>query len=368
MGRANLMKKIAVNMLPFTNRLPGTGNYIKRLLFFLQKLDTENEYFLYFGNCDEPNDLFGIHAGNFNVIKCGKFESKLKRILYEQFIFPFRISRLKPDYLFCPSVAVPILSFSGAKVITTIHDLIPFVFKEKYSLVQRSYINLISYLSAKKADKILTVSENSKKDIIKFLGIKEDKIKVLYNFLPPDILKPDNIPRENFFITVSTINPGKNLERLFEAFSEFHTCNRDYKLYIIGGKGWNYESIFSKVKELNMEKAIIFLGYLKDDDLYKYYQTAKALVYVSTYEGFGIPPLEALHFNCPVVVSNISSLPEVVGEAGFLVDPYNVNSIAEGMTKCTDESKIAEKIKYFPDQIKKFDGETETNKFLNLIK
>ena len=362
------MKKIAINMLPFTNRLPGTGNYIKRLLFFLQKLDSENNYYLFFGNCDDPNGLFGIYAENFTIIKCSKFKSKLKRILYEQFIFPFRLSRLNPDYLFCPSVAVPLLSFSGAKIITTIHDLIPFVFKEKYSFIQRSYINLISYLSAKKADTILTVSENSKKDIIKFLNIKEDKIKVLFNFLPPDIPEPEKLSRENFFITVSTINPGKNLERLFEAFNIFHTNNKDFKLFVIGGKGWNYKSIFSKVKELNLDKAIIFLGYLRDDDLYKYYQTAKALVYVSTYEGFGIPPLEALHFNCPVAVSNISSLPEVVGKAGFLVDPYNVNSIADGMVKCTDESQIAEKIKYFPDQIKKFDGETETKKFLYLIK
>ncbi|HXK50481.1 MAG TPA: glycosyltransferase family 1 protein [Clostridiales bacterium] len=362
------MKKIAINMLPFTNRLPGTGNYIKRLLFFLQKLDTQNNYYLYFGNCDDPKGLFGICADNFSIIKCGKFESKLKRIFYEQFIFPSRIAKLKPDYLFCPSVAVPVFLFSGTKIITTIHDLIPFVFKEKYSFVQRSYINLISYLSAKKADKILTVSENSKKDIIKFLHIKEEKIKVLYNFLSSDMPEKKNQPRENFFITVSTINPGKNLEKLFEAFNVFHDINSNFKLYVIGGKGWNYESIFLKVKELNMEKAIIFLGYLKDDELYKYYQKAKALVYVSTYEGFGIPPLEALHFNCPVVVSNISSLPEVVGEAGFLVDPYNVNSIAEGMTQCTDESKIAEKLKYFPDQLNKFDGETETKKFLSLIR
>jgi glycosyltransferase involved in cell wall biosynthesis len=368
MGRAYFMKKIAINMLPFTNRLPGTGNYIKRLLFFLQKLDTENNYYLYFGNCDDPKNLFGIYEDNFSIIKCGMFDSKLKRILYEQFIFPIRIAKLKPDILFCPSVAVPILSFSGAKVITTIHDLIPFVFKEKYSFVQRSYINLISYLSAKKADKVLTVSENSKKDIIKFLHIKEEKIKVLYNFLPPDMPEKENQPRENFFITVSTINPGKNLERLFEAFNIFHAKNRDFKLYVIGGKGWNYESIFLKVKQLEMENSIIFLGYLKDDELYQYYQKAKALVYVSTYEGFGIPPLEALHFNCPTVVSNISSMPEVVGEAGFLVDPYNVNSIADGMAKCTDAAQVSEKLKNFPDQLKKFDGETETKKFLSLIK
>ncbi len=362
------MKKIAINMLPFKNRLPGTGNYIKRLLFFLQKLDTENNYFLYFGNCDDPKDLFGIYADNFSIIKCGKFESKLIRILNEQFIFPFRIGKLKPDILFCPSVAVPLLSFSGAKIITTIHDLIPFLFKKKYSFVQRSYINLISYLSAKKADKVLTVSENSKKDIIKFLNIKEEKIKVLYNFLPPEMPEKNNQPRENFFITVSTINPGKNLERLFEAFNIFHANNGDFKLYVIGGKGWNYESIFLKVKQLELDKAIIFLGYLKDDDLYKYYQMAKALVYVSIYEGFGIPPLEALHFNCPVVVSNTSSLPEVVGKAGFLVDPYNVNSIADGMYKCTDEAQISEKLKFIPDQLKKFNGETETKKLLTLIK
>jgi glycosyltransferase involved in cell wall biosynthesis len=367
MGRAYFMKKIAINMLPFRDRLTGTGYYIKRLLHHLQQMDKDNEYYLFFGNIKDPSVLFNINAENFKIITYPSLNSKVKRIFFEQAIFPFILKKLRPNTLFCPSVAVPLFSFSGAKIITTIHDLIPFVFKNKYSFIQRNYFNLISYLSAKKADIILTVSENSKKDIIKFLNIKEEKIKVLYNFLPPDMPQKKEIEREKFFITVSTVQPGKNLERLFEAYSIFSKIHPEYELLVIGGKGWKSEPIYKKVETLKINEKIKFVGYVDDAQLAVYYQKAKALVYVSLYEGFGIPPLEAMNYNCPVVVSNVSSLPEVVGEAGIMVHPYNILSILDGMKSVLNENFVNEKKMHFSVQLEKFKGITETRKLIQFF-
>ena len=369
MGRASFMKKIAINMLPFRDRLTGTGYYIKRLLHHLQKMDKDNKYYLFFGNIKDPSNLFNLNSENFKITTYPSLNSKIKRIFFEQLIFPFIIKKLKPDTLFCPSVAVPLLSFSGAKIITTIHDLIPFVFKEKYSFFQRQYFNYISLLSAKKSDIILTVSENSKKDIMKFLKIKESKIKVLYNFLTEDssLKSVSDDKRGNFFITVSTVQPGKNLERLFEAFSEFSKIHPDYELIVIGGKGWKSDPIYKKVESLEIKNKIKFIGYVDDAQLSMYYKKAKALIYVSIYEGFGIPPLEALSYNCPVVVSNTSSLPEVVGKAGILIDPYDTVSILYGMKTALLEDIVNEKKEYFRIQLEKFNGTTETKKLIQFF-
>ncbi|MBN2857348.1 MAG: glycosyltransferase family 4 protein [Candidatus Delongbacteria bacterium] len=293
--------------------------------------------------------------------------SKTKRIFFEQFLFPFKLNSLKPEILFCPSVAVPILNFTKTKIITTIHDLIPFVFKEKYSFFQRYYFNIISYLSAKKANIILTVSENSKKDIIRFLKIPAEKIYIIYNFLDKYNLHGITDQREKYFITVSTVQPGKNLERLFEAFSLFVQSNNDFSLYVIGGKGWKSDPIYKKVEVLGIKDKIIFLGYVKDKDLANYYKTSTALLYVSLYEGFGIPPLEAMSYNCPVVVSKTSSLPEVVGKAGIMVDPYDIRSILEGMNSVIDAKVVYGRKKYFSEQLDKFNSKHETQKLLNIF-
>lgn len=367
MERTPSMKKIAINMLPFRDRLTGTGYYIKRLLHHLQQMDKDNEYFLFFGNIKDPAVLFNIHAENFKIITYTSLNSKLKRIFFEQVVFPFILKKLRPDTLFCPSVAVPLFSFSGVKIITTIHDLIPFVFKNKYGFIQRNYFNMISYLSARKAEIILTVSDNSKKDIIKFLHTKEEKVRVLYNFLPPDMPQKKEAEREKFFITVSTVQPGKNLERLFEAYSIFSKIHPEYELLVIGGKGWKSEPIYKKVETLNIKNKIRFLGYIDDAQLAMYYQKAKALVYVSLYEGFGIPPLEAMNYNCPVVVSNVSSLPEVVGDAGILVDPCNTLSILNGMKTALSEEIVNKKKEYYRIQLEKFNGTTETEKLIQFF-
>ncbi len=354
-------KKIAVNLLPFDEKLTGTGYFFLRLFREILILDKVNFYELHVSKRIPLIEEFRTFQ-NVSIIEHNIKDSKAQRIFYEQFIFPFKF---KSDVLFSPSVAIPILfRFSAKKYITTIHDIVPFVFK-KYGTVQQFYVETITRLSALVSDKIITVSENSKNDLKKYLNISEDKILVVYNTITPCDFNQKLIEnKENFFITVSTVQPGKNLIRLIEAFALFSETVKNYKLILVGNLGWQYEEIITLINKLKLNDQVNFSGYVNDDELENLYRRAKALVYVSLYEGFGIPPLEAMNYNCPVVVSNVSSIPEVVGEAGIYVNPYSVEDIANGLHKSLGINFDLFKLKAL-EQVKKFNPKTEALKFLS---
>lgn len=357
-------KKVIVNLLPFDQKLSGTGYFFFRLFKEVLRLDSLNYYELHL-SCNI--DVFSCFesAPNVKFIYHNLPKSKVARVIYEQLIFPFKI---RGDIFFSPSVAIPfVFQFSVKNYITVIHDVVPFIFK-KYSLLQQIYVKLITRICAYRSDIIITVSENSKEDIIKYLKVDEGKIFIIYNFLNEYRSLPvGEHLRENFFITVSTVQPGKNLLRLIESFHLFYVQNPDYKLYIVGNLGWNYKDIISLVDQYKMKENILFLGYVTDESLEKLYCSARALLYVSLYEGFGIPPLEAMSYNCPIVVSNVSSLPEVVGEAGIYVNPYDINDILNGINEVINIDLVYYRIKS-TIQCKKFDGYVEAKKFLELIK
>lgn len=354
-------KKIAVNLLPFDERLTGTGYFFLRLFREVLILDKITIYELHVSK-KIPLIEELVFFSNVVIIHHAIKDSKIQRIFYEQLIFPFKF---KSDVLFSPSVAIPIFfRFSAKKYITTIHDIVPFVFK-KYGRFQQFYVETITKLSALVSDKIITVSENSKNDIKKYLHISEDKIAVVYNTIVPSVIisTPINI-KENYFITVSTVQPGKNLLRLIEAFGLFSETVKDYKLIIVGNLGWQYEDVIVLIHKLKLDDQVRFSGYVTDEELESLYRKAKALLYVSLYEGFGIPPLEAMNYNCPVVVSNISSIPEVVGDVGIYVDPYSVQDITRGIYESLNVNLHLYRWNAM-EQVRKFDPQTEALKFLS---
>ena len=201
--------------------------------------------------------------------------------------------------------------------------------------------------SIKKAAKIITISQSSKADIVKYYKVPDEKVVVTYPGVEEEF-KPQ--PKEKieavkikyrisgeYILYVGTLQPRKNLTGLIEAFkkitqnSELRTQN--FQLVIVGKKGWQYGQIFKKVQELNLEDKVIFTGFVKDADLQALYSGAKCFINISLWEGFGIPVAEAMACGLPVVVSNTSSLPEVAGGAGILVNPESVNEIAAGIAK-----------------------------------
>lgn len=360
--------RVFVNMLMFDERLSGTGYFTKRLLKQLQLLDSESEFILLTsGKIVDPHSFFEITASNFRIHRFSYIKKVIVRIIFEQLVLPFRISH---GIFYSPSVSLPVLPMYKIRKVTTIHDLIPFVFPKKYPFFQRQYFNIISKLSARSSSRVITVSQNSKNDIVRFLNIPEKKIIIVHNFMEITVTETYNPEiREDFFIAVSTIQPGKNLESVIESFHRFiKESGRSTKLFIIGSYGWLYQSILDKVSYFKMENQIVFTGYVDEDKLVDFYRRSSGLIYLSYYEGFGIPPLEALSYGCPVLVSDNSSLPEVAGKAGIYADPYDKESIYRGILKLADKQYVKELSSHFRDEVIKFNPIEEISKLISCFR
>lgn len=246
--------------------------------------------------------------------------------------------------------------FDG-KIVTTIHDMSHRIFPQYHPrrrvLLLRAFENRL-----RQADRLITDSEYSRGEIVDLLKVPEDRVTVIYlgagsQYKPLSISQDRqielqakyNLP-DQFLLYVGTIEPRKNLERLIEAYYQYkqEEPNSGVKLVLAGGKGWLFEGIFARVKELHLEQNIVFTGYVDSEDLPFLYNMALAFIYPSLYEGFGMPPLEAMSCGTPVISSSTSSIPEVVGEAGILVDPYQVNDLAAAISKVAGSVSLQDEL------------------------
>jgi glycosyltransferase involved in cell wall biosynthesis len=249
--------------------------------------------------------------------------------------------------------------FKNKKTVVTIHDCTPLVFPEIYPPGMRGKIKFfLQKLSLKTVSAVIADSECSKKDIVQFLGVAKEKIKVIYLAADSDYKKipqegrwPAMIRKkydlgENFLLYVGDVNPNKNLERLLRAFARLP---QDYDLVLVGKAFKNLRlsevrRITALVKELGIKKRVKFPGFVPGSDLAKIYNLAKVFCLPSLYEGFGLSILEAMACGCPVLTGNVSSMPEVAGEAAVLVDPNSEESILDGLKKLTSDSKLCDQL------------------------
>jgi glycosyltransferase involved in cell wall biosynthesis len=241
--------------------------------------------------------------------------------------------------------------FRHARTVYTLHDLIFLNYPEYHKAYNRWYLTLTMPLYLKAADMIVTPSECSKQDAIKYYGLPESKIKVIYEAPAPTfkpLINPTDLDRvrqtyhlpEKYILHVATIEPRKNLNRLLEAFKPLLVDWPDLKLVLVGKKGWLYESFFQHIHTLGLEECVIFPGYIEEVDLPAIYQLAKIFAFPSLYEGFGLGPIEAMACGTPVVSSNSSSLPEVVGEAGLQVDPIDTAALSTALRRLLEDSEL----------------------------
>lgn len=328
----------------------GIGTYIRNILIELSRLDRTTEYVVL---C-RPDDLDAgdVLGQNFRMVP----ETAPLYSISEQIKIPLSLAREKvrlvhePHYVLPPAIQ--------CRSVVTIHDCIHLMFPQ-YLPGRLAYVYAKGsmWAATRKADRILTVSEASKRDILRFFDVPPDKVEVIYNAIDERFLAPANVERmdlvrqryqldDPFVMYVGNIKPHKNIERLIEAFGRARAQSPDnLKLIIIGDEISKYPALRQSVHKHKLDKHVRFLGFQPMETLAAFYRLARAFVFPSLYEGFGLPPLEAMACGSPVVTSNVSSLPEVAGGAALLVDPYDVEAIAHGIVRAvTDDALRADLI------------------------
>jgi len=227
------------------------------------------------------------------------------------------------------------------------------------------------------ADAVIAISESTRRDAIRLYGMDEEKIRVIYEGVSPrfcvaspeaiSVVRQKHSLPESFILSVGTIEPRKNLTSLLGAYRALKNQGAEWKLVIVGKKGWLYEGFFSRLRELGLENEVIFPGFVPDEDLPAFYSAADLFVFPSLYEGFGLPVLEAMACGAPVITSNTSSLPEVAGEAALLVDPTSVEELAGGMRRVLESKELRDELRAKgPKQAAKFRWENAARETLSV--
>jgi len=253
--------------------------------------------------------------------------------------------------------------FLNNPFIVTVHDLVRSCFSFTKETITERILLKLDIRGIKRASHIIAVSHSTKNDLIKYLKIPDNRISVVYNGVDHNIFKPYDVKLVDkpYILYVGSERPRKNLGRLFQAFAKLKGDFPELKLVKIGapGRSGKYRSdVMRQLDSLGITREVIFAGHISELELAHYYSPAALLAYPSLYEGFGLPPLEAMACGCPVVTSNTSSLPEVVGKAGIMVDPHNTDSLAQAMRRVLTDSELSDNmIRKGLEQSKKFSWE-----------
>lgn len=388
---------IGIDARFFGPRGKGLGRYTQKLIESLEKIDQENDYVVF------------LRRGNFNEFQ--PQNRRFKKILAdyywysfaEQFFLPLKIYRQKIDLMHWPHFNVPIFYFGP--YVVTIHDLIlqHFSTRRASSLGPLKYwfkylaYKIVIWLALKRARKIITVSQYVKKDIINLFKIKPEKIVVTYEGAPiknpkSEIPKRDAVPSglcvrnpkqsvekykidSPFLLYVGNAYPHKNLERLVNAFGILiKDYKQDLQLVLVGEEDYFYRRLHQDVHlsilySIESLARIIFTGFVSDEELTALYQNAKLYVFPSLCEGFGLPPLEAMSYGVPVVSSNLTCLPEILGEAAIYFNPLDPADMAEKINQVLMDENLRENLiaKGF-EQIKKYSWRKMAEETLKIYK
>ena len=323
----------------------GIGEYIVQLVEALAKIDSEEEDFV----------LLQSRKDKTHLIKSNGFYRKSlwtpSHNRFEQLGLGFEISRLKLNLLHSPDFIPPFRR--KYKSVITIHDLAFLLYPHFLTKESARYYGQIDQ-AWRKTDHIIAVSEATRRDSIRLLGVPENKITVIHEAANPiycQLPQDEALQRvkerykfdRDYILFVSTIEPRKNLPGLLQAYRRLRDeYKRDELLVLAGANGWLWEEVYETVNRLNLDDYVTFLGRVPSEDLVYLYNAARVLVHPSFYEGFGLTPLEAMTCGTPVIVSNTSAIPEVVGDAALMIDPHDIDGLTVAMWRVLTEKELRE--------------------------
>jgi glycosyltransferase involved in cell wall biosynthesis len=346
--------RIGIDYTAAVHQRAGIGRYARGIVGALARQRSEHTFVLLVagseGEAGLPlrDDHVPALGANFHVRRL-PLSRRFWTVFWQRLRVPLPADLLTGpvDVFHSPDYVLPPVR-RGRKVVT-IHDLSFLRYPEGAEPSLRRYLSAVVPRCATEADLVLADSENTRQDVVELLGIPAEKVDVVY----PGVDQHFTVIEEGealeevkeryhlsypFVLSVGTLEPRKNLIVLLDAYSvlkDRHSLR--HRLVIAGGKGWLYEGIFDRVRELDLEDEVVFLGFMPEEDLPGLYSLADVLVFPSLYEGFGLPPLEAMACGTPVVTSDSSSLPEVVGEAGLMVPADDPEALAGAIGQVLDD-------------------------------
>jgi glycosyltransferase involved in cell wall biosynthesis len=340
--------RIALNaqLLSFEDsyRSGGISRVIYHLLAELGRDARGNTYDVFVPSAPEPN---GWGWGKLNFHPSGPQTVRpAVRIAWEQAVLPRKLNGLRPDLLHGLAYALPV-GWTGPSVLT-IYDLSFLRFPKAFNAANRIYLTAITRASARRATRILTISEHTRRDIVRLLSVPEQRVDVTYpaaeeryRLLPADEVEAFRVARglpRAFVFALGTLEPRKNVVGLLRAYARLPRPRPP--LYVAGGSGWRVSPIFDTVQQLDLHDDVQFVGFVPEDELPLWYNAARLFTFPSLYEGFGLPVLEAMACGTPVITSTAASLPEVAGQAGVLVSPRDSDQLAREMERVLDDPQL----------------------------
>ena len=329
---------IGIDATPLPQRPVGAGHYIIQLIRALARQAGDEQLVVFCQRSGVP--LLGVSESPRLRLVTLPDKSPPMRLLWEQVIFPSLANHYRLDLLHSLHYTMP-LAYPGRRVVT-LHDMTFFLFPHLHTLPKRYFFRFFIRTSSRRADALIADSESTRQDAIRLAGTPPEKIFTAQLGVTPEFRQVrDQIPLqqvrqkyqlpEHFLLYVGLLEPRKNLPTLLQAYAAIADQLPGHRLVIAGRKGWMFEEVLRQVEQSNLAEKIHFTGYVEQSDLPLVYNMADVFIYPSIYEGFGLPVLEAMACGTPVITSSVSSMPEIVGDAGVLLSPDDPRALAGAM-------------------------------------
>jgi glycosyltransferase involved in cell wall biosynthesis len=343
--------RIALDTTALPGKPGGAGYYIINLVHSLLDIETNHEFVVLTHASDRH--LFKLSPEKEKFLMDVPDLNRGGRLIWEQFALPKLLKRLQIDVLHSPHYTMPL--WTSVPVVVTYHDMTFFLYPSYHTLVKRFFFPFMIHQSARRASALIAVSESTRQDTIRLLGISPKNITTTLlgydsSFVPiEDQIYLEQVRQKyhlpgRFIFNVGTIEPRKNQLALINAFDILADMDPNIALVLVGGAGWYYNQLSQQIIKSPNRDRIYLIGYVDRVDMPALYNLADVFVYPSIYEGFGLPLVEALACGRPVITSNISALPEIVGDAGVLVSPHDCGQLAQAIRKLLEDKNLAAEI------------------------
>lgn len=364
--------RIAVDLSRAVNEQAGIARYTRSVVREMIKLS--------------PSDHWDCYA---TYMRGAEGKQAVAREITSELVRQFRVPGQLKEWLWTTPLSLPDQWYPGSDVlfapsffelplgthkksVVVIHDMTAALFPEQRGRLLSARLMWYLTRAVQKASAVICISENTRADLLRLVRLDPSKVFVTPLAVDPTfqpLKKTASTHEPKTILMVGTIEPRKNVDRVLKAYAGLPAALRaEYHLVVVGALGWNFSQVFTTLDQANLERQVTFVGHVSDDELVRRYQQAAVFVYPSLYEGFGLPPLEAMSCGVPVITSNVSSLPEVVGGAALLVDPLRVEAIRDALTTVLTKPALAAKLRAAGlVQARKFSWQQTAKQTLDII-